>query len=193
MVGTKAMIERGEYWFSYCGAVGAQNENTINLLKSLAMLQQLGSRQVTPAVIAQVIEEMNDLCEQKLCKGIKEVRVEISATIPWDDFQFYCESPTLSLPGPGIAFKTIMLNDRKDVPTFTQEALSEFLDICASFMNVDWVTPVGDADRAAQSRVLASPMYQRSRMRLLAICDHVIPSVGPASASAMDDDDLEEV
>jgi len=35
VVGTKEMVQAGDYYFAYIGDCGTENENTINLLKGL--------------------------------------------------------------------------------------------------------------------------------------------------------------
>ena len=178
VIGSEEMISSGIYYFAYVPRdISSECENKINLLKSLTMLQVIGSRKITPEVICMVIDEVNKMTEKKLCKGVKEITTRESGDVSGFDCQLYCEHKSLSLPKPGIVFKTIDLQDRTDVPTFLDDDLSEFLDIIASFMNVDTLSAVDlqPAQRKAQKNILASPAYLSARMRLLAICDHVVP------------------
>ena len=178
VIGSEEMISSGIYYFAYVSRdISRECENKINLLKSLTMLQVIGSRAITPEVICMVIDEVNKMTEKKLCKGVKEITTRESGDVSGFDCQLYCEHKSLSLPKPGIVFKTIDLQGRTDVPTFLDDGLSEFLDIIASFMNVDTLSAVDlkPAERKAQKNILNSPAYLSARMRLLAICDHVVP------------------
>ena len=171
------MISRGIYYFAYVEKVNSECENKINRLKSLTMLQMIGSRIITSEVICSVIDEVNTMTEKKLCKGVKEITTRISGDVSDLDCQLYCEHKSLSLPKPGLAFKTIDLQGRTDVPTFVDDELSEYLDTLASFMNVDMLSAqdLQPAQRTAQRNVLNSAAYLRARARVVAICDHVVP------------------
>ena len=177
VIGTEDMILSGDYYFAYVTKVSSLCENKINLLKSLTMLQMLGSRIITPQVICRVIDEVNMMTDKKLCKGVKEVKTRVSGDVSQFDCQLYCERKSLSLPKPGIAFKVIDMKDRTDVPTFADDDLSEFLDTIASFMNVDMVSPIGlaPAQKLAQRSILSSPAFLTSRTRMLRICEQVVP------------------
>ena len=146
-------------------------------MKSLTMLQMLGSRIITPQVICRVIDEVNMMTDKKLCKGVKEVKTRVSGDVSEFHCQLYCEHKSLSLPKPGIAFKVIDLKDRTDVPTFADDDLSELLDTIASFMNVDLVSSIGLAlaQKLAQRSILSSPAFLTSRTRMLRTCEQVVP------------------
>ena len=135
------MISSGIYYFAYVSKdISSECENKINLLKSLTMLQVIGSRTITAEVICMVIDEVNKMTEKKLCKGVKEIVTRESGDVSRFDCQLYCEHKSLSLPKPGLAFKIIDLQGRTDVPTFVDDELSEYLDTLASFMNVDMLS-----------------------------------------------------
>ena len=90
VIGTEDMILSGDYYFAYVTKVSSLCENKINLLKSLTMLQMLGSRIITPQVICRVIDEVNMMTDKKLCKGVKEVKTHVSADVSEFDCQLYC-------------------------------------------------------------------------------------------------------
>ena len=177
VIGSEDMISSGNYYFAYVSEVSSACENKINLLKSLTMLQVIGSRIITPEVICRVIDEVNTTTDKKLCKGVKEITTRVSGDVSDLDCQLYCEHKSLSLPKPGIVFKIIDLQGRTDVPTFVDDELSEFLDTLASFMNVDMLSAqdLQPAQRTAQRNILNSAAYLRARARVVAICDHVVP------------------
>ena len=139
VIGTEDMILSGDYYFAYVTKVSSLCESKINLLKSLTILQMLGSRIITPQVICRVIDEVNMMTDKKLCKGVKEVKTRVSGDVSQFDCRLYCKHKSLSLPKPGIPFKTIDLKDRTDVPTFADDDLSELLDTIASFMNLHYL------------------------------------------------------
>ena len=183
-IGTEHMILSGEYYFAYVATRNPRCENKINLLKSLTMLQVLGSRAITPQIICRVIDEVNTMTEKKLCKGVRELTTRVSGDV---HRYLYCEHKSLSLPKPGIAFKTIDLKGRADVPTFDDDELPEFLDTLASFMNVDLLSPasLAPAQRLAQRNILTSPTYLRARTRLQAICGQIDPPDPPSLAGVL--------
>ena len=99
------------------------------------------------------------------------------------------------MPRSGIAFKTIILANRTDIPVFKDADLTTFLDMCAGFMNVDFAKPVEPSDKQAQWRIMQSPVYKQTRARLQVLLDQVAPRVGvplpSAPMSAMDDSEEE--
>ena len=187
VIGSEDMISRGIYYFAYVEKVNSECENKINRLKSLTMLQMIGSRIITSEVICSVIDEVNTMTEKKLCKGVKEITTRVSGDVSDLDCQLYCEHKSLSLPKPGIVFKTIDLQGRTDVPTFVDDELSEFLDSLASFMNVDMLSAsdLKPAERTTQRSILSSPAYLSAIVRMMAICDYVVPPASSSSAEVL--------
>ena len=187
VIGAEHMILSGEYYFAYVASRNPRCENKINLLKCLAMLQVFGSRAITPQIICTVIDEVNAMTEKKLCKGVRELTTRVSGDVSAFDCQPYCEHKSLSLPKPGIAFKIMDVKGRTDVPTFSGDELSEFLDTLASFMNVDLLSPasLAPAQRLAQRNILTSPTYLRARTRLQAICGQIDPPDSSSPAGVL--------
>ena len=68
----------GTYYFAYCGQVSHQCEAIIHFLKGCEMLAMLGDRDITTDHILQVIEEANNVLDNKLTKGINEVQLRVS-------------------------------------------------------------------------------------------------------------------
>ena len=60
---TEHMILSGDYYFAYVTTPSARCESKINLLKSVTLLQLVGSRAITPQVICMVIDEVTRAAE----------------------------------------------------------------------------------------------------------------------------------
>ena len=137
VIGTEEMINAGTYYFAYCGRVSDQCEAIIHFWECCEMLAMLGDRDITTEHILQVIEEANNVLDNKLTKGINEVQLRVSKSTRGLHCQLYCEDRRLSLPRDGMYFKTIMLKDvDREVFQFDNESLMSFLDLCACFMIV---------------------------------------------------------
>jgi hypothetical protein len=187
VIGSKEMIAQGIYFFAYSGTVSRDNENTMNYLKSLVLLQALAGKPITTAAILAAIDELNTKVEQKLCRGVRELKVKYGCPIDKNVYQLYCESRKLSMDREGLAFKTIDLSAiHQSVETFDDAHLEYFLDLCGSFLNVEHSWPSEPAMRQARNRMTQSPTFLRARNRMLTVVSHAnpSPSAGLSSSSA---------
>ena len=75
-----------------------QCEAIVHILNGCEMLAMLGGRDITTEHILQVIEEANDVLDNKLTNGINEVQLRASKFTQGLRCQPYCEDSRLSLP-----------------------------------------------------------------------------------------------
>ena len=128
------------------------------------MLAMIGGRDVTTARTLQVIEEANNVLDNKLTKGINEVQLRVSKSTQGLRCQLYCEDRRLSLPRDGMYFKTIMLKDvDREVFHFDNEPLMSFLDLCACFMNIENGPTSGPAASRIKKKTQSSKLFQMAR------------------------------
>ena len=174
VVGTRESIMEGRYWFRHVGHnVDTNAEAKILYIKGIRMLQELDGRRVTTNNILDCIESLNAKVDEKLCAGVREVAIVRSKDVS-DQYQVYCDTSTLSMPGPGKYFKAIDLRDEEPTEAFSAEQLHQFLDTLCGCLNVSDV-PTEPAMKAVRSSILQSPHFQDARARLQAIVSHVVP------------------
>ena len=157
-------------------------------------MQQLNGRPVTTESILAAIDELNSMAERKLSRGVQELKVVMSSSIRGHPYQLYCESTRLSMDSDNTAFKTLDLSEiHTGVETFGDRDLSEFLDLCASFMNVEESWPSEPSARKVRTALLSSSTFLRARVRIGTIVSQVVPPRSLPQAGAEDSDDLETV
>ena len=174
----KAGFEDG-YSFALIGdtreeGVSDPIELRINFLKTATTLRYLAGRSVTEQNLLAALTETQAAVERKFPKGTKEVRPAYSCKVEeWQcdqsNVNVICQSPALSLPGPGRRFLVI---DPKlmpsDVQVIDKAYLHFLLDLSGATYAVEdtRVGPKAHATKAIKAGMLASPGFAAGRMAI---------------------------
>ena len=139
-------------------------ENQISLLRTAQLLAKIGAvelevnsregRKRHKEAILKAIHLLNEENERVLGKMSQVVTIQ---TAPWKDTKhgqrkIYCENPTLSIDNPGKPFRALAI-PYGSVPTLTSMDLQMWLDLAASFLNLETVQVNGAGQKEALAKL----------------------------------------
>ena len=130
------------YSFALIGGGQSDSVTTkINFLKTATLLTQLDGRPVSEEALLGALAAIQQEVENKFSKGMDEVTVAWSTVVSKEELDqanvnIICQSPTLSLPGPGrrmLVIKQDAIENRgQKVETIDPEELHHLLDLAAA-------------------------------------------------------------
>ena len=148
----------------------------MSFLKTATTITYLKNRPVTEENLLAVLGEIQRVTENKFSKGMKEVRAITSCAIDkqaceWGSFKVICQSPKLSLPGPGRRFLVI---DPQLMPSDVVEIdkawFHYLLDLAAASYAIEDTKPgkMAQSAWAIRKQVLESAGFGEGRQAIAA-------------------------
>ena len=148
------------YQFAFIGDARGDGavDIKLNFLKTATLLTELEGMPVTEEALLAALAAIQLQVEKKFSKGMDEVSVAYSekvdqCTLDQANVDIICQSPILSMPGPGRRILVIKQKDiekqGRNVQTIDRELLHFLLDVVASTYAIEH-TPVGPRAKATK-------------------------------------------
>ena len=167
------------YQFALIGGGHCDSIDTkINFLRTAVLLTELYGRPVSEEALLGALAAIQQKFEKQFSKGLNEVSVASSKVVSQQELDqanvdIICQSPTLSLPGPGrrmLVIKQDAIENRgQKVETIDPAELHYLLDLAASTYDIEntRVSATAAATKQIKREMLESDAFRLGRESIL--------------------------
>ena len=131
--------EDAEVFCSFLGTVPSDLEVQLGLLKTAALLEELGGKEVTKERLLEAIQKLNAEASGRLGRILETNTYQAEDPNRRCPVPIYCEDTRLSLDCPGLCYKAFSLPPEFSPEPLTRDDLEIVIAFAASFLDMDQV------------------------------------------------------